>query len=127
MLVCKYCNKRFPSSFFGVAKTTATKVYRRQKCRKCYYETKKKLRGTRYSWLENYKKSSSCLKCGNGDFRVLDFHHKEKHLKTFTLANAVADGMNIDKIKTEISKCVILCANCHRIEHYDEKLNKIGA
>jgi hypothetical protein len=30
-------------------------------------------------------------------------------------------GLSVARIKEEIEKCTILCANCHRIEHYDER------
>lgn len=123
MKICRYCNKQFPPEDFGVAKTTEKKVYRRRKCKFCYYQTKKKLRDFRYIWLDKLKKSEECGRCGLKDHRVLDFHHKDGSSKSFSIANGVVNGMNIDRLQTEINKCVILCSNCHRIVHYGIKKN----
>lgn len=59
-----------------------------------------------------------CKNCGNEDFRVLEFHHNRD--KDFVISNAAISGFSIEKIKSEIEKCDVLCANCHRIEHYIE-------
>jgi hypothetical protein len=29
-------------------------------------------------------------------------------------------GLSRENIMREIGKCVVLCCNCHQIEHYDE-------
>lgn len=48
----------------------------------------------------------------------LEFHHiinpKDKE---FSPANAYSWGWGIERIKKEISKCIVLCANCHRKLH----------
>jgi hypothetical protein len=56
-----------------------------------------------------------CCNCGNKyPSCVYDFHHIDK--KTADPSYIIASG-SIAKIAEEISKCVLLCANCHRIEH----------
>lgn len=57
-----------------------------------------------------------CLDCG-GVFHpsAYDFHHldptiKEGHIKDFI-------KLGVEKAKEELEKCVLLCANCHRIRH----------
>lgn len=57
-----------------------------------------------------------CIKCG-GIFHpdVYDFHHKDGDEKDVCVAKLL--GRKFEKITEELDKCVLLCANCHRIEH----------
>ena len=64
----------------------------------------------------NYKKTLSCTKCGTTDYRVLEFHHIKD--KTHNIAFMVNRSFSWEEIEKEISKCIPLCANCHRLEHY---------
>ncbi len=60
-------------------------------------------------------------KCGyNKCVDVLEFHHLDPNEKDFGIAS---DGLtrSWEKIKEELDKCIMLCANCHREEH--SKLN----
>ena len=54
---------------------------------------------------------------------MLSFHHKDSKNKSFSLGDIVRNGRSFEKIKKEISKCVILCSDCHRILHY-KKIEK---
>lgn len=55
---------------------------------------------------------SGCIDCGETDPLVLEFDHlKDKFLG---ISQMVRDYYSIDEIKTEIAKCVVRCANCHR-------------
>ena len=75
-------------------------------------------------WITQYKENLSCQKCGEDSAICLDFHHKDGQAKDFTLARARSWGWSIDRIRKEIEKCVVLCANCHRKEH---ALNNAGS
>lgn len=119
MKQCRYCKKFYPESNFGVALTTPNKIYYRHKCRECYSVTKKNLRKNKRIWLIEYKKTCECIKCGVNDYRVLEFHHLDQKDKEFAISWA-HDNTSIDKIKKEIEKCVVLCANCHRVLHWEE-------
>lgn len=68
-------------------------------------------------YVNEYKKSNICVKCGTSNYLVLDFHHVNPSDKTKEISELVKQS-NIKKIKEEIIKCQLLCANCHRIEHY---------
>lgn len=83
--------------------------------------TKKRIRDEGRVWYHEYKKSLQCAHCGIKDFRVLDFHHSDPEQKSFGIAAMVA-RVSKEKFLEEVSKCIVLCANCHRIEHYNEKL-----
>jgi hypothetical protein len=65
--------------------------------------------------LLDYKRSLCCEKCGNNDYRVLEFHHLRD--KEQTVASLVNSKFAWSKIEAEIKKCSVLCANCHRVEH----------
>lgn len=123
MKLCRYCNKYYPESEFGVALTTKKKVYRRHKCKFCYRATKQKLKQKYQQWLMDYKKRHKCSKCGVTDYRVLEFHHL--HNKEFSIAVAFHYAhYGFERLKKEVEKCIVLCANCHRILHHNERNNK---
>ena len=48
---------------------------------------------------------------------VFDFHHLDPSEKDFDWNKLRL--RSIDSIREELSKCVMLCANCHRIRHID--------
>lgn len=58
-----------------------------------------------------------CADC-NGVFHecVYDFHHENPENKERTIASMRM--FSFEKIKLELDKCVLLCANCHRLRHY---------
>lgn len=61
-------------------------------------------------------KSVPCADCGKRfPPYVMDFHHTDRN-KEFGVASG--KNRNFNKVLTEIAKCVILCANCHRIREY---------
>lgn len=124
---CRYCGKSYSCEFFEIANTINGIEYRRNKCNKCYMEMKQKRRVKMRIWFQDYKKTLKCKNCGNSDFRVLDFHHngiKEKESEVSTWASN--GRRSIENIKKEIEKCDVLCANCHRILHYEERSEKQG-
>ena len=61
-------------------------------------------------------KGGQCGQCGYDKCPgAMEFHHVGH--KDFTIANARLTSFA--KIKDELDKCVLLCSNCHREEHYD--------
>ncbi|HVY01347.1 MAG TPA: hypothetical protein VHA12_01110 [Candidatus Nanoarchaeia archaeon] len=73
------------------------------------------------NWFDNYKSGLECSICGEKHPATIDFHHKLSEQKEQGIANMVANGYSITKIKEELSKCQILCSNCHRKLHYSNK------
>lgn len=117
-MFCKYCNKEKPSNQFESFRTNK-KTYLRKKCKRCKQDTQNGRRSNIRDWFYEYKKSLICLSCGNPDYRVLEFHH------LYGKDANVSEMMTYSKtrILNEIKKCVVLCANCHRIEHYNMHKN----
>ncbi|MBS3083547.1 hypothetical protein J4423_01970 [Candidatus Pacearchaeota archaeon] len=69
-------------------------------------------------WYVNQKKNLSCINCKESHPAVIDFHHKMGFKKENEISFMVANGYSIPIIEKEIEKCIVLCANCHRKEHY---------
>lgn len=67
-------------------------------------------------WLDEIKSQLPCIKCGEADIRCLDFHHRDPNEKDLAVGSMIKYSRK--KILEEISKCDVLCANCHRKEHY---------
>ncbi len=78
------------------------------------YKVARKLRIS--AFIQDYKRQHPCA-CGEGDPRCLDFHHKKSSEKTISVALAPALGWALSRVKKEIKKCSVLCANCHRKTH----------
>lgn len=72
-------------------------------------------------YMRSIKEQLKCSKCGENRWWMLDFHHINPKEKENTVANLAHSG-SIQKVKNEIEKCIVLCANCHRDEHYQQKL-----
>ena len=82
----------------------------------------KKRRDDFNEWYYDYKSKLSCIRCGFSHPAALDFHHRDRGDKEFD-PSRMRDSTNKKKFLLEIEKCDVLCANCHRIHHYNE--NKI--
>jgi len=59
-------------------------------------------------------KGGKCQVCGLvDDTCVYDFHHTDPSTKEFM----IADRKSFGKVKKELDKCIMVCANCHRKIH----------
>lgn len=73
--------------------------------------TNDKIRAKNKAFLIDYLKQHPCVKCGESDIVVLEFDHlRDKYCNVSRLVTS----SNILKIKEEIEKCQVLCANCHK-------------
>ena len=68
-------------------------------------------------FTDRVKALAGCRDCGNRNPVVLDFDHLED--KAIGISRAVAIPWSITRLKTEIRKCVVRCANCHRIKTHE--------
>lgn len=114
--ICKYCHQEKPINEFPICSSKA--AFRRWRCNACYVKSKANRRLELRLFILDIKKGKKCIQCGNDDFRVLQFHHKQE--KEFDVANASQMGLSRNKILKEIGKCEVLCANCHQIETYEQ-------
>lgn len=80
-------------------------------------ERKRKKREERYAMLLDIH-NNECALCGvssmpNGFF---DFHHTDPTKKEGSVS-AMLSSANFDRVIEECKKCLMLCPNCHRLEH----------
>ena len=78
-------------------------------------EFKKKALKRNQEFINSYLKINPCVDCGFSDIRALEFDHV-KGKKYKNVSDLSRTGSSIKKIKEEISKCEVRCANCHRIK-----------
>lgn len=62
--------------------------------------------------IESYLKNNPCVDCGESDIEVLTFDHREMLRRK---GGRVGDYLtySIEQLITEISKCDVVCGNCH--------------
>lgn len=63
-----------------------------------------------------------CRECGyNKSLAALEFHHYDDN-KNNTIASLMSkNSFNLDLIRNEARKCIILCSNCHRELHSSDE------
>lgn len=111
-IICVTCKETKPISeyYFRKNRNKTTTM-----CKKCFsaYQcavfVKKKKKAVEYL-------GGICRRCGHKyPYVVFDFHHKgNKDYRWNDLR-----GYAWVHIKKELQKCILLCANCHRLEHMD--------
>jgi hypothetical protein len=50
---------------------------------------------------------------------ALEFHHKDPNNKSFEISDAIYQKIKLtdEQIFSELKKCILICANCHRELH----------
>ena len=72
------------------------------------------------AWVYEQKaRSDGCNRCDESNPACLDYHHHDGAEKEMTVSEMVTYGYAKAKLRAEMDKCVLLCANCHRKEHYE--------
>lgn len=114
MKTCIKCNnEKDINEFRKVGK------YYRNTCKSCEnLETIESQRVTQ-AYLKSFK--TECSICGYSKCKnALDFHHLDSDEKEYTLSNLRGRKWSEHTkilIDSEVEKCIIVCANCHREIH----------
>lgn len=70
-------------------------------------------------WVYEYKaESNGCPRCTETAPACLVFHHSSGERRA-TVASLAGDDYPKRELRAEIQKCELLCANCHRREHFE--------
>lgn len=103
--------------------TSYCKECHRKRCLKYYYNNKTKYRDSskrKRNLIKQYInniKQKGCSMCGEKDIACLDFHHINNKVRD---VSSLIKNENLNKVKLEIEKCIVLCSNCHRKLHYKQ-------
>ncbi len=82
--------------------------------REKHKESRNRLRDEKAKRVYDYLRTHPCIDCGETDPVVLEFDHKANELKVESVCILVAHNFSWALIETEIKKCEVRCANCHR-------------
>lgn len=96
--ICKLCRKEQDRNYYLSSDKKSKLLIKNKKFRKEVFDLKKK---------------TKCLICQEDDPFCLDYHHLRD--KIMEVARCMLYGRK--RTMDEISKCVLLCANCHRKLH----------
>ena len=99
-------------------KTIKKKLKKREQARK----SRKRAVLRNRKFIENYKLDHPCS-CGENEPCCLSFHHIGD--KEGNLSDMVNRGYSIRRLQKEISKCKIMCLNCHAKIHNIKELKQV--
>jgi hypothetical protein len=108
--LCPKCNiSKSKTEFYHSKKSSSY-------CKSCIVESNlQRQRDTKLLAVEY--KGGKCSICGYSKcIAALDFHHTNPIEKDKNFFN-MRGGLSVS-LKSELDKCVLLCANCHREEHH---------
>ena len=125
MKICSKCKEEKELDCFF--KNSQSKDNHSSYCKECqkidkknhYQKNKEKYKSSVFNntkWFLDLKMDLKCEKCGFNHPAALDFHHLDPSKKEFKISGKL-NVKNKEKVLNEIKKCIVLCSNCHRIEH----------
>lgn len=114
MKVCSTCKlEKQDTEFYSKGKENRTNSM----CKPCfnaYCSARWKERKVRI--VEQF--GNICHDCNHSYHpNVYDFHHTDPSTKEMTWTKMRL--LSEDKMQAELSKCIMLCSNCHRIRHIE--------
>jgi hypothetical protein len=131
---CSVCQEEKTESCFGFKNKKLGKLQSR--CKECqaqyhkqHYELNKqrylyktKIRNKKYKkenkdFINQYKSSKGCKYCKEKTAVCLDFHHKDPKVKEANISRMKNSSHSKKTILREMSKCIVVCSNCHRKLH----------
>ena len=135
MKVCRICNQTLPLTQFYAARGNRDKLSNR--CNQCEKEYQQVYKNQNRQHIRqravNKRKArwklaidtlgGACSRCG-GKFppACYDLHHKNPKEKEVTLGENML--ISEERFLLEVSKCELLCSNCHRIVHWEGSDNE---
>ena len=118
--LCNTCKMVKPlTDFYSNGYTpTGSRKYK-STCRACSNSSRKLLKQTLIlNYLTSLGKKYACEDCGETDkYGFLEFHHIDKKLFEIGYATISSQEQFNSEIVPELTKCILLCPNCHKRRH----------
>lgn len=109
MKTCTVCHNSYDESYFY---KNGNRLH--SECKYCWNERTKQTQLRIKKEMIAYK-GGCCSVCGyDKHYSALEFHHLDPSQKEIAIAKATS----FKAIKSELDKCILVCANCHREIHY---------
>lgn len=110
-ITCANCQKTKPAEQFSFRKQTGKlHVW----CKFCEQKYQQNNRKNIKQEIVDYK-GGKCKYCEYSKcLSALELHHTDPEQKSFGIAS---DRKRLSKIKNEVDKCELICANCHKEKH----------
>lgn len=136
--VCSVCERRKELIYFSFkSKSTGQRSAACKQCHAKYSKKHYKANSNKYKeraalsngtlrirsrdWVRLYKKDKPCVDCGvSFHHAAMDFDHTGTDKKA-GIAVLAARGASVVSLLSEIAKCDLVCANCHRIRTYKRR------
>ena len=127
MKKCRTCNEVKSSSEFS----NVNKLGKQHtQCKICYNYYQRKYRNKMTALIGRWKVMKGCQNpdCfGHPPHRAaLHLAHLTPALKHHKHSAAIKPWWSKNRVKEEMAKCQVLCANCHGVETYEEKHYNLG-
>jgi len=112
---CSHCKLSFPATTEHFYVRSRKQKDLSSYCKKCNTKIRvNEMRKTKQKCVDYMGKK--CADCKDEyPPSVFDFHHLDPSKKDFTISKT--QSFSFKNLKPELDKCVMLCANCHRIRH----------
>lgn len=106
---CKACHRAWRIAYYAANSKHLEKrmVFRRVRSLK--------------AWIVDMKARVGCATCAEKHPAALDFHHVDPEEKEISPSRLASKGWGRARIKKELDKCIVLCANCHRKLHHEHR------
>ena len=103
---CRECKREYDRNYYRKSSKEKKKTKKKNE----------KLRKDKIkNWICEFLSNNPCSICGESRILCLHFDHIDPKNKKYEISGLVNAGASMQKIEKEISKCRVLCANCHAI------------
>lgn len=88
--------------------------------KKAFDKCRNRMKKERNEYLAKIK-SQPCSDCNKQYHPIcMDFDHRDRKTKLNSVSKMGWSNNSLQKIKLEIDKCDLVCANCHRLRTYKQ-------